>query len=518
MKITFVYPETENLGVEYLSICLKKAGHDVSLVFDPMLFGSYFLRIKHLQNAFDFSSKIVAKIKKLEPDLICFSVFSDYYGWASALADRIKKETGAKIIFGGIHPTSVPEIVIKQDSVDFVCAGEGEDALVELADALNNGKSPKNIRNIWSKNNGMVHANELRPLVQDLDSIPFPDKELFKNEYEGFCKEVYTVISGRGCVNACTYCHNSYLKDLYQGKGKYLRRRSPENVLEELILARKRWRIERVSFFDDLFIYDLQWLRRFLEIYHKEIGLPYFCHVHPSFVNPETVSLLEESGCSSVTMGIQTFNERIRREKLYRFEKNHEIEKAIRLFAKTRIFLFTNIILGLPGQDDSVIIDDLRCSARNKADMVATNWLRYYPKVKLIDIAEKSGELGMLQKQSIDINTQYLPYSIAGNTYNKKGAKLRNLFSFCQVIPKKSMDFIIKHKIYMVFPEVNLRFCITVFVFFHRKIFLRKKNPFTFIGLMGMIRFYAYYIKQFYSWDNERFPHGNWQGKRKKNG
>lgn len=504
MKTAFVYPETENLGVEYLSVCLKNAGHDVSLVFDPMLFGSYFLRVRRLQDAFDFSSKIVARIKKSEPDLVCFSVFSDYYGWACALAGRIKKETGAKIIFGGIHPTSVPEIVIKQDSVDFVCVGEGEEALVELADALSNGESPKNIRNIWSKNNGLVQVNEPRPLVQDLDSIPFPDKELFKNEYKGFSKEVYTIISGRGCVNACTYCHNSYLKELYQGKGKYLRRRSPENVLEELILACSKWKIERVSFFDDLFIYDLQWLRRFLEIYRREINLPYFCHVHPSFVNPETVSLLEGSGCSSVTMGIQTFNEKIRREKLYRFEENHEVEKAIRLFAKTRIFLFTNIILGLPGQDESVVIEDLRHCARNKADMVATNWLRYYPKVKLIDIAEKNGELGILQKQGIDNNTQYLPYSIAGNTYSKKGAKLRNLFSLCQIVPKKVLDFIIKHKIYKVLPEANLRFFITVFVFLHRKIFLHKKNPFTFIGLMGMIKFYVYYIRQFYYWDNER--------------
>ena len=115
----------------------------------------------------------------MHTDLIGFSVISDTYGWACQIAGELIKRIDIPVIFGGIHPTSVPDIVIKEDFVDYVCAGEGEEAMVELCDALQQGKDTTSIRNVWTKRNGRIIKNPLRPLISDLDSLPFPDKELY---------------------------------------------------------------------------------------------------------------------------------------------------------------------------------------------------------------------------------------------------------------------------------------------------------------------------------------------------
>ena len=149
MNIAFIYPECENLGVEYLSACLKKAGHKVKLIFDPMLFGSYYFKSNKLKNLFSFRTKVINEVLDSKYDLVCFSVFSDYYGWASDIAREIEnKNKNIRIIFGGVHPSSVPERIIKELFVDYICIGEGEVAMVELADRLQQGSDDSNIMNI----------------------------------------------------------------------------------------------------------------------------------------------------------------------------------------------------------------------------------------------------------------------------------------------------------------------------------------------------------------------------------
>lgn len=498
MKILFIYPECENLGIEYLSAALKECSHEVDLIFDPMLFNTYFLNVKSLARLFNFKKFILNDIKRIQPELVCFSVFSDFNGWACALAEEIKKVCNAPIIFGGIHPTSTPETVIQNKFVDFVCVGEGEEALVELANAIETGQSTNGIANIWSKEEGFVHKNPLRPLIKDLDKLTFPDKELFKNEYPFSSNGIYTIMASRGCVNACTYCYNSYLRELYKDKGEYLRRRSSENVLSELRIAKDKWHIKRVSFFDDLFIYDFEWLKHFLYQYKNEINLPYFCHIHPQYITPGVVALLESTGCSSAAMGIQTFNEQIRKNILHRYESNQCIINAIEAFKGSKIFLYTNIIIGLPNQDETVIVDDVHYSNIYKADMASSNWLRYYPNVKLISISKGLGILTTAEEDAISLSMEYQPYSAKGNTYHKCGAKLRTLFSVCQIVPRPVMSFILRYKIYRFFPEFNWRFFITMLILLHRKLFLRKINPFSFMSISEVLRYYVHYLRKYF--------------------
>jgi radical SAM superfamily enzyme YgiQ (UPF0313 family) len=203
MKIMFVYPAFENIGIEYLSSVLNSAGFRTRLAFDPRLFDDPFIKLRRLGKIFSYERALLKKIEDYAPQLVVFSVVSADYRWALSLAERIKTVSPAHITFGGIHPSSAPEEVIGRNCVDSVVIGEGEFALLDLANSLRSGKTDYSIKNIWFKKDSQVIRNPLRPYIDDLDSLPFPDKELYYRELPRY-RSGYTIITRRGCINNCS--------------------------------------------------------------------------------------------------------------------------------------------------------------------------------------------------------------------------------------------------------------------------------------------------------------------------
>ncbi len=208
-KVAFICPGYESLGIEYLSANLKMNGLESKLFLDPILFSeSGFLNNNFLGSIFSFKKRILKTIIDYQPNLICFSVITDNYKWACDWAREIKKYISTSIIFGGIHPTSVPERVILEPFVDYVCIGEGDIAIVELAQACRDRKNTASIQNIWAKQEGLIFKNEVRPLIYDLDTLPFPDKEFYYSQAPIF-NDGYLASTSRGCPFKCAYCCNN---------------------------------------------------------------------------------------------------------------------------------------------------------------------------------------------------------------------------------------------------------------------------------------------------------------------
>jgi len=311
VKIAFINDPCERLGVEYISAVLKKGGHNVKVFVDPQLFNDVYISFKTLSRIFDYKKTLLSELKAYNPDIIGFSTDTEHYQWASTLAKMIKSEMDTPIIFGGIHPTSVPERVIANDCVDMVCVGEGEYPMLELVHSMEKGSIDTSIRNIWFKRDGRVIANEVRPLIEDLDSLPMPDHTVFY-ETSSYFQKGYYIVTSRGCPYTCSYCSHSYLQDLYSGKGMYLRQRSVSNAIHELLEAKNKHKPDLVVFLDDCFGYDRGWLEKFSEMYRKNIRTKFTCALHPSYVSRETVELLKSAGCCQVTLGIQSLDEDIR--------------------------------------------------------------------------------------------------------------------------------------------------------------------------------------------------------------
>ena len=151
MKVAFVCAEDEYPGIGYLSSYGKEHGYEVELVFEPKQFNLAYVRNGFLARLFSQERENLEELTVMKPDLIGFSCVTAHYRWAIDFARAVKRELpGVPIIFGGVHPTLVPEVVIEEGCVDFVCIGEGEGPLLELLQSLERGDSEYPIPNIWS--------------------------------------------------------------------------------------------------------------------------------------------------------------------------------------------------------------------------------------------------------------------------------------------------------------------------------------------------------------------------------
>ncbi|MDP2688746.1 MAG: radical SAM protein, partial [Deltaproteobacteria bacterium] len=327
----------EYLGVMFLSAMLKKHGHVVEM-FIP-----------------GDEDRACREIEAFRPDIIGFPCTTGAHIWALKFAARVKERTGALTVFGGAHATYFPAL-IDEPPVDVICRSEGEYALLEIADKHDRGEDFSGTLNCWAKKDGQVVRNGQRPLVEDLDELPFPDRELYSKKYPFLDRSQKAFIGGRGCPFDCTFCFNHALIKLYQGKGKAVRYRSVANLIAEIKEVKRRYKLRTVYMQDDTFILNKKWFAEFVRVYPKEVGLPFVCLIRADLADEETIRGLAEAGCKNVFFGVETGGEDLRNSLLKKKVTDDEIKKVAGLLKKYRIRFRTYNILGLPGEtfDDAL--------------------------------------------------------------------------------------------------------------------------------------------------------------------
>ncbi len=455
MKITFAYLAAESIAIETLSSCLKEDGHSVHLAFDPGLFDDkQYLDIPLLKKIFSRRKDLVEEIINSSPDLLCFSVGTDNYLWACDVARRVKERMDVPVIFGGIHVTAVPDRVIKNDFVDMVCVGEGEEALRELAATLERGEKDLSIRNIWFKEDGRIIKNPVRPLIQDLDSLPYPDKELFEDHIP-IRDGKYMMITSRGCPYSCTYCYNNVLrKSVYGSEKRYLRQRSVDSIIDELKTMKKRFNFRTVAFMDDCFVANRRWFRNFAERYAREISLPYSCMAYTGQVDEEMGRLLKDSGCNRMMFGIQTMDRRTREEILKRsFETDEKIKRAIDVCDRLGIPYSLDHIFGIPFADPAEHKKTALFYSRTNAIRVCCYALFYYPGTEITKDGLRAGILDNRDVEMIEEGKARL--YVYGSSLRPDELRvfraLRNFYSLLPILPSWLLVFLVKTDLFMLF-------------------------------------------------------------------
>ncbi len=456
MKIAFVNDTSQHLGIQSLASVLKDNGHQVKIFTDPHLFEDLYIYFKPLSRLFDCKKQIVSDLKAYKPDLIGFSVVTFFYQWACTLARMIKEEIDVPIIFGGIHPTSVPERVIRNDFVDMVCVGEGEYPMLELADSMQKGRIDTSIRNIWFKKDGQVIANDVRPLIEDLDSLPMPDKEIYYLSSPYFTRG-YNIMTSRGCPFACSYCYNSYFHQLYKGRGRLLRQRSVQKVIDELKQARDCCDLKWISFIDDCFGYDIHWLRDFSFEYKKNISVDFFCIMHPNHVSDESIRYLKYAGCRSISLGIQTWDKNIRENLFNRKSSEDIMENAIRTIKKEKIDVVVDNLFGFPDYDDEKYIQSLMHYTRTKPTRNYFYKLKYYPNTVIAQESLKKGLLSHSRYEEILEGKNLDGLRIESGHKKRtngdiKSIKMQVLFVIMDLIPRQITGYIIRKRLYHYLP------------------------------------------------------------------
>ncbi len=374
MRILFVEKQIdyEPLGLLYLSSVLRQSGHQVRLSIaageDP-----------------------VAVAQAWKPDVVGYSVYTGSQAYYRDLNLQIKEAVDVVSVFGGPHPTYFPEFV-EEPGVDAVCIGEAEGAMLDLVNAVEAGSPLTGIENWWFKRNGRVEHNPIRPAEDNLDLLPFPDRELLF-EVDEFTRQsgIKHFVTSRGCPYDCTYCFNHALAEIYRGKGKRLRQMSVDKVIQEVKWVQEHYPMQFVVFLDDLFIVYRDWLQELAERFPQEVGLPFFCNVRANLVTPEKIALLKQAGCASVGMGLETGNPRMRNEILKRNLSDEQILEASRLIHEAGIQLLTTNMVGLPGGS---LENDFETLALNHACRPAyANAFLYqpYPRTELGEYAHQHG-------------------------------------------------------------------------------------------------------------------------------
>jgi len=356
-----------NFGISYISSFLKRHNHSTELLILSKSFGD-----KNI----DITRK---KIEDFKPEIIGFYSLASQYKFISDISKFIKSNyPEIFLIVGGPHATLNPEVAIK-DSFDAVCIGEGERPMLELSNALEKNSTLPNINNLWIKKGNLVEKNQITPFFEDLDSLPFPDRTMWGKYIDESpdLKHRVSILLGRGCPHSCTYCCNHALRKITSGK--YVRYRSPQNIIDELRVIHKKYPLEKAIYLEvESFNLNEKWAIKVcneLEKYNKSLDNPLSfglnIRITPN-VNLDTIfNACRKANILDLNIGLESGSERIRKDILRRNYSNNDVLNTINSAKIYGLNYNFYILIGLPGETIEDIKETIKiCRIYQPAEVI----------------------------------------------------------------------------------------------------------------------------------------------------
>ncbi|MBS3075802.1 B12-binding domain-containing radical SAM protein [Candidatus Pacearchaeota archaeon] len=412
MQITLISTATfpSDQGIRTISSVLKKAGHEVKIIF---------LAYSEDYSKF-YPESVLNQIQDLskDSDLIGINSFASTAPRAIQVIDKLK-QLNKPIVWGGIHATISPEKCIEY--CDIVCVGEGEQAIVELAKAIENKRTINKIKNLWVKDSKTrrIIKNPVRDLIDELDSLPFVDYDiqdhyilnkgkLIKFRESDLNGEIF-FLTGRGCPYGCDYCSNDLLNKLYEGKRKkILRWHSPEYIIDCIIDLKKRF--SSLSYFDirdDTFSWrSLEQIMEFCRLYKEKVNMRFKCLGDPKTVSDEKIRLLVEAGCTDIIIGIQG-SERVNKEIYHRNQTDNDVLNASKIINqyKDKLAVMYDVITTNPYEKPEDIINLIRLLQKiPKPYFLSVNNLVFFTSTPLYCKAKAEGIIQKEEDSAANLN------------------------------------------------------------------------------------------------------------------
>ena len=477
-RVVFFAMGADNVSVEVLSQAVKHRGHQSLLAFDRALFGDLmYYTIPWLRDCFSRKKELIRKTLEFKPDLLAFSVIVDNYKWSLDMAEKLKQQCKAPIVFGGIHPTTSPEKVIPHPQVDALCIGEGVESFADLVDSLERtGKLDTSASGFWFKeSDGKIIKNPHRPGPTDLNTLPFPDKEIIKDAWN--IRDYYLTVTNRGCIEKCSFCQQSFYAAFESTfkLGPYVRERSPSLVIEELQRAKQLYGVRYIDIKNNLLTVSKAWYREFLTRYPAEVGVPFRIMIHPKQATEEYVRLLKAAGCDHTQMGIESLDESIKKNVINRHDTNEDVDHAIKNLESAGLKYSMDFIFGLPGQKIEELDQGVKLLAPLKYCVRASIfWMQYLPGVGATEYAFNQGILTKKDLENIAEGNQdhYMSHGSVEDDDKKK--QLKNymlLYRLAPILPKWLLLFLYRtnaFKLFRFFPQSAILVSVDILVSFIR--------------------------------------------------
>lgn len=401
MRVLFIYP---SIGFEYplqigaISAFLKQRGHQTRLIIFELGLSTTVSRKVYL--------RIGKEINSFKPDFVAFSCYEMSFSIIKKVNRYIKKKwPRLKIVVGGYYPTLAPKDVISFPNIDIICLGEGERPLAALLDSKKKGKQTTKINNLWFKKDKRIIKNPVGPLIENLDELPFPDRELLDYQAEINLGELgqrtVRVMATRGCPYSCTYCGNKYFRSIYPNKHRYLRFRSPENVISEIKQLKEKYRFDIVGFQDDNLTLDIDWLKNFAKLYKKEIAMPFYCSTRVEPCSDQVLNILRRAGCYLLLIGIECGDEKYRREVMKRYMSNKRIIEVFRKARKKGLLTWSFTMVGLPFENRRMILKTLWLNWRCRPDFVMASIFYPIKGTELGDLCYRNSWINLKKRERV---------------------------------------------------------------------------------------------------------------------
>lgn len=440
---------TYSLGLAYLSSTLEKEGYDV-LIKDYATFDEE-----------SCLADIEDIIKEFEPKVIGISVMSMTRTSTYKTIKLIKRlDKNIKIILGGIHASVMYKQLLENFDIEAVIIGEGEETIIELLPLLLKNQNIKEVKGIAFKQHNEVIKNPERPLIHDVDNIPFPNHGEFMNEQ----RTKACMLSSRGCPNNCSFC---CLQEI--GRRRY-RARSYMNVVDEIEYITKEFpNIKQIEFSDDTFTIDEERVINFCkEIIKRNIKLEFVCSARIKPASEKMFSLMEKIGFKEIRFGIETGSRKLLKSihKNITPEEIIETFKIVSKFPKIKFVKF--LMVGFPGENEETIKETIELTKKLQKlvpmDFFCAAPLWVYPGTEIYKDMKEKGQIDdsfwLSDKECPHYTVEYTKeelFNIAnrisfetslarGKIYFIK-LVLKKMISNPKVYSKRMINFIIKNKI-----------------------------------------------------------------------
>jgi len=435
-------------------------------------------RTQHKANILDYTFKtrywkeyLKAELDKFKPDVIGITTTSLFMRYVRMTIEEIRKEysQSVPIVLGGYHTTLNPDSAIGESGVDAIVHGEGEFIITDYLDALSKGQPLDGITGLWYKKDGKVYKNPKRGWIEDIDSLPIPDYDLWEDidKYFYFISQLW-FMGTRGCPFKCTNCSEEPMSRALPGKR--FRIRDPRGYVQEIKHQWSKYKhrgFRMAHPFDAVFTSNLNWVKEFCDEYKKQglaAKLPFSVFTHGATSQEEKVKALAEAGCREVRIGIESGNERVRNEVYGKHATNAQLRESFKFFRMYGINTIAYNMLGGPTETKEMLWETYRFNKELDPNKPIFFIFRPLPGTDIINMVDGLGEEIDAAAMSHEIDTLHWGAALKSNKRSE---------SFVEYFQLRCFAYFVSRRIWRLVKKQKLRFFINMARYMYRA---RKLN------------------------------------------